>query len=93
MRTWLQDQWTRLTHLLDDDPRNDPETEQRITSLVEALHAADLADEAWLAWRAQPSEATLTKLDERMRELRRRLDAIRTPDELPKRASIPAGRE
>jgi hypothetical protein len=39
-------QWTRLKRLLDDNPRNDPETEHRITSLVEALRAAKSADAA-----------------------------------------------
>jgi hypothetical protein len=91
MRTWLQDQWTHLTYQLDDDPRNDPETEQRIMSLVEALRAANAADAAWLAWRAQPSETSLAEVDQRMRELRRRLDAIRTPTDVAGRDSIPAG--
>jgi hypothetical protein len=93
MRTWLQEQWMRLMHLLDDDPGNDLETEQRIASLVEALRAANNADRAWLAWRAQPNEATLAEVDQRMRELRGRLDAIRTPTDVAGRASIPAGGE
>jgi hypothetical protein len=56
-----------------------------------ALRAANSADQAWLAWRAQPSEAALAEVDQRMRELRRRLDAIRPPGEASGRAGIPAG--
>jgi hypothetical protein len=72
---------------------NDPETKQRIRSLAEALRAAHLADEPWLAWRAQPGEATLAEVDQRMRELRGRLDAIRVPGEVAGRDGIPAGGE
>jgi len=58
-----------------------------------ALRAAAVADAAWLAWRARPSEATLAEVDQRMRELRGRLDAIRTPGDVSGRAGIPAGGE
>jgi hypothetical protein len=88
--SWAGAAWVRLKHLLDDDRVNDPETEQRITSLVEALRAAKSADRAWLAWRAQPSETALAEVDQRMRELRGRLDTIRTPGE---QVSVPAGGE
>jgi hypothetical protein len=93
MRTWLHDQWTRLKQLLDNDLTNELATDERITRLGEALRAAAVADEAWLAWRAQPNETTLADLDGRMRELRSGLDAIRAPAEASDRSRILAGGE